>query len=69
MRLLAEEVQMSYWYCLTHLRVEPEEGCAHAERLGPDDTREDAGDALERAHERTEAWDKQDEEYGSQGEQ
>ena len=69
MRARSKEVPMSYWWCLTHRRVEPDEGCAHAERLGPYDTREDAASALERAHERTEAWDKQDEEYGSQGEQ
>lgn len=48
---------MSYWFCLTHMAVEPDEGCAHAERLGPYRTREEAAQALERAKARTEAWD------------
>ena len=26
---------MSWYYCLVHQQVEPEEGCANAERLGP----------------------------------
>ncbi len=48
---------MAYWYCLTHNAVEPEQGCAHAERLGPYPDPETAADALERARRRTEAWD------------
>ncbi len=48
---------MSYWFCLTHSAVEPDEGCAHAERLGPYPDRETAQAALERAHRRSEAWD------------
>ena len=30
--------EMSWYYCLVHQRVEPDEGCANAERLGPYDT-------------------------------
>ena len=51
---------MAYWWCLKHSRVEPDKGCAHAERLGPYDTEEEAADALHRAKERTEEWDAQD---------
>lgn len=48
---------MSYWYCLTHNAVEPDEGCAHAERLGPYADEAAAQAALERAHARSEEWD------------
>jgi predicted signal transduction protein with EAL and GGDEF domain len=52
-----EEDTMSYWFCLTHGAVEPDEGCAHAERLGPYPDVETAQAALDRAHKRSEAWD------------
>lgn len=48
---------VSWYYCLAHQRVEPEEGCANAERMGPYATEEEAHHALERAHERNEAYD------------
>jgi hypothetical protein len=48
---------MSYWFCLTHMAVEPDEGCAHRERLGPYADEKSAAAALQRAHERSEAWD------------
>jgi hypothetical protein len=49
---------MSSWYwCLTHQRVEPEDGCANAERLGPYASREEAAAALDTAAARNEAWD------------
>ena len=38
---------MSWYYCLVHQRVEPEEGCANAERLGPYATEAEAQHALE----------------------
>lgn len=48
---------MSYWWCLTHGRVEGEagsdDGCANVDRLGPYDTRELASIALERTRART----------------
>ncbi len=51
------EKHMSWYYCLVHQRVEPEEGCANAERLGPYATEAEAQSALERAQERNEAFD------------
>ena len=47
----------SYWWCLTHERVEPYEGCANSVRLGPYPTADDAQHAIEKAHERTREWD------------
>jgi hypothetical protein len=46
-----------YWYCLKHHAVEPPEGCAYADRLGPYATEEEAEHALEKVQERNEAWD------------
>jgi hypothetical protein len=46
-----------YWFCLEHHTVEGEQGCRSADRLGPYDTAEEAARALEKAHERTEAWE------------
>ena len=51
---------MSWYYCLVHQRVEPEEGCANAERLGPFDTKAEAENALELAKERNAAYDADD---------
>ena len=51
-----------YW-CLIHARVEGAEGCANDERMGPYETREEAETALRRAHERTEAWDDEDDRW------
>lgn len=48
---------MAYWFCLTHHVVETEEGCPNKDRLGPYATEAEAARALERAAERTEAWD------------
>lgn len=53
----AEEVGVPYWFCLTHMAVEPDDGCAHAERLGPYEDRKAAEAALNRAHQRSEDWD------------
>ena len=48
---------MSFWWCLTHGHVEGSEqdnaGCANMDRLGPYDTREQAGSALTRTWART----------------
>lgn len=46
-----------YWFCLEHHTVEGEQGCRSADRLGPYDTAEEAARALEKARERTEAWE------------
>ncbi len=48
---------VSWYYCLVHQKVEPEEGCANAERMGPYETEAAAEHALETAHERNEAYD------------
>jgi hypothetical protein len=48
-----------YW-CLVHNRLERAEGCPNIERMGPYETKEMAEGALDRAHERTEAWDAED---------
>jgi hypothetical protein len=48
---------VSWYYCLVHQKVEPEEGCANAERMGPYDTEQEADHALQLAQERNEAFD------------
>ena len=55
---------MSYWYCLKHKTVEPDEGCRNADRLGPYETEAEAANALAKVEERNEAWDKADEKWG-----
>jgi hypothetical protein len=46
-----------WFYCLKHHRVEPEEGCKAADRLGPYGSQQEAARALEKVQERNEAWD------------
>jgi len=50
----------SWWYCLNHNRVEDENGCAHADRLGPYGSADEAAGALEAARQRTAAQDARD---------
>jgi uncharacterized membrane protein YfbV (UPF0208 family) len=52
-----EVSEMSWYYCLVHQRVEPEDGCPNVERMGPYATEADAAHALETAKERSEAYD------------
>ena len=52
---------MSWYYCLEHQQVEPDDGCANAERMGPYETKESAEHALELAAERNAAFDEDDE--------
>lgn len=56
---------MSFWWCLTHGRVEGssqgDDGCANMDRLGPYDTEAQAAGALERARARTAEQDARDE--------
>lgn len=54
---------MSYWWCLKHGEVEGDDGCAHAERLGPYQTADEAAHAIDRAHQRSDQWDQQDKEW------
>lgn len=49
--------EREYWYCLTHHRVEGEDGCKSADRLGPYPTEAEAARALETVEERNETWD------------
>lgn len=48
---------MSWYYCLVHQKVEPEDGCPNAERLGPYATETAAASAIEIAKARNEAFD------------
>ena len=51
---------MSWYYCLVHQDVEPELGCANAERMGPYQTEQEAAEAMETARHRNESYDAQD---------
>lgn len=51
---------MSWYYCLEHQQVEPDDGCPNAERMGPYPSEEAAQHALERAAERNAAFDEDD---------
>ena len=52
-----EAMSDKYYFCLIHHTVEGEDGCKASDRLGPYDTADEASHALEKAAERTEAWD------------
>ncbi|MGI5490888.1 hypothetical protein [Microtetraspora malaysiensis] len=52
-----------WWFCLKHMRVEPEKGCPNKDRMGPYATEAEAAYALQTASERNEAWQVQDEEW------
>ena len=54
------ETHLGDWQGLTHQQVEPDAGCPNAERMGPYATEAVAAAALERAHERNEEFDKDD---------
>jgi hypothetical protein len=54
------EGEQNWYFCLVHNTVEPEDGCAGKERLGPYPTREAAARALETVQERNKEWDAQD---------
>jgi hypothetical protein len=43
-----------WFFCLKHNTVEPKDGCAERHRLGPYETREQAGRAVESVAEREE---------------
>jgi hypothetical protein len=52
---------MAYWYNLATRQVETDENKSQSDDLmGPYDTEADAARAIDRAHERTEAWDEED---------
>ena len=50
-------MEEKYWFCLRHHTVEPQDGCAYQDRLGPYPTAAEAERALEKVAERNEAWD------------
>ena len=56
-----------WWFCLKHNTVEPDEGCPNTVRMGPYGTREEAVNAIELAHERTEKWDEEDRRWRGEG--
>ncbi len=57
------EVTERWWFCLKHMRVEPDEGCPNKDRMGPYPTRAEAGAALQTAAERNQAWRKADKKW------
>ncbi|WP_433497175.1 hypothetical protein ACQP1K_19675 [Sphaerimonospora sp. CA-214678] len=52
-----------WWFCLKHMRVEPEKACPNKDRLGPYESEEIAAQAMQRAAERNKAWAEQDREW------
>ncbi|HEX4818424.1 MAG TPA: hypothetical protein VFV66_37280 [Nonomuraea sp.] len=50
-----------WWFCLKHMRVEPDKGCPNKDRMGPYASEQEAAGALQRAADRNKAWDKADE--------
>ncbi|MEV5409299.1 hypothetical protein AB0K60_10760 [Thermopolyspora sp. NPDC052614] len=57
------EITERWWFCLKHMRVEPDEGCPNKDRMGPYPTRAQAAAALQTAAERNEAWRKDDKKW------
>jgi len=51
---------MAWYFCLVHQRVEPEDGCANAERMGPYATEAEADAAMATARDRNAAFDADD---------
>ncbi|WP_019630933.1 hypothetical protein [Actinomadura atramentaria] len=49
-----------WWFCLRHGKVEHGAGCPDKDRMGPYRTEAEAAGALERARQRNETWDGQD---------
>ncbi|WP_134767602.1 hypothetical protein [Nocardioides sp. 1609] len=47
-----------FWYCLKHSTVEGRDGCPNKDRLGPYASEAEAARAIETAHEKSEAWDR-----------
>jgi len=56
-----------FWWCLTHSRVEGHDGWPNKDRMGPYATAAEAERALQTAAERTEAWDRDDEDWADKG--
>jgi hypothetical protein len=63
-RAAAQEVRVSWWWCLNHSRPEqdPDVDAGAADRLGPYETEEAAKNWRQQFAERNEQWDKWDQE-------
>lgn len=57
------EITERWWFCLKHMRVEPDEGCPNKDRMGPYPSRAAAAAALQTAAERNEAWKAADKDW------
>ena len=53
----------TFWYCMTHRRVEPYHGCKNADRIGPFQTQAEAAHALQTIAEREEQYELEDSEW------
>jgi hypothetical protein len=53
-------VSEQWWFCLKHMRVEPDQGCPNKDRMGPYASEVEAANALKTAAERNKAWQAQD---------
>jgi hypothetical protein len=49
-----------WWFCLKHMRVEPDKGCPNKDRMGPYATEQEAAGALQRAADRNKQWEDAD---------
>ncbi len=54
--------QQHWWFCLKHMAVEDDSGCAGKDRLGPYPSRAAAAGALEKVQERNQDWEQPDRE-------
>jgi hypothetical protein len=57
----------TFWYCMTHRRVEPYHGCKNADRIGPFQTEAEAAHALQTIAEREEQYEMEDSEWNGDG--
>jgi hypothetical protein len=53
-------VEQQWWWCLRHQAVEPADGCANRNRLGPFATVEEAAGALQTVQGRNARYDRED---------
>ncbi|WP_084962639.1 hypothetical protein [Thermoactinospora rubra] len=57
---MTSETGEQWWFCLKHMRVEPDKGCPNKDRMGPYSSAEEAAGALQRSAERNRAWEEAD---------
>lgn len=58
---MAADATGQWYWCFKHSAVEPPDGCANTDRLGPYASPEEARNWRERVHARNEAWDDEEE--------